>query len=504
MNHSVARSLTAGLTLTAMLCGPALAQTFQQPALPVPVMPGPATGMPGTPAAPAISLSQNDRRLLADLSEKIDLMIAEAGDARAQTMVAFADGGAQTAIAESFKRENARIVGPVTSIDDSTVLMHLRASDASQVARPARLSRSIDYGPGTERLNDEMVRNIAEVFYDRYIAKLNDAKEGLAARPATIAQQIGVTPPSMTGKVRDGLEADLKYLQGGHDLWKSAESELRETFLPKYQKRLLDVLGRHASYTQRLAELIDRRENAIYDLEVDFVAVHTERERQVAILESYPPGSGLGNDNIARIRELDAELEILNEKIGAAATNEADDAERFYNCSLSLGVWSNELAGRPRVSPPVSIYDAPQHAVAHLGGRAFFRAYETDALMPDLNEHLKKDDPCGAAEPPEEVPARLSIVIPRFEAPPPPDLLDDDDLAAPMPSLVFEPASEVHYGHPFHVEALFEEDRPGSTYSVRLNGQHSVVVEQMEENPRLYRSATLVLTYQGLIHGGGR
>ena len=34
----------------------------------------------------------------------------------------------------------------------------------------------------------------------------------------------------MTGKVRDGLEADLKYLQGGHDLWKSAEAELRKHF----------------------------------------------------------------------------------------------------------------------------------------------------------------------------------------------------------------------------------------------------------------------------------
>ena len=87
MNHSVARSLTAGLTLTAMLCVPALAQTFQQPALPVPVMPGPGTSMPGTPAAPAISLSQSDRRLLAELSEKIDRMIAEVGEARAD------DGG---------------------------------------------------------------------------------------------------------------------------------------------------------------------------------------------------------------------------------------------------------------------------------------------------------------------------------------------------------------------------------------------------------------------------
>ncbi len=504
MNHSVARSLTAGLTLTAMLCGPALAQTFQQPALPVPVMPGPATSMPGTPAAPAISLSQNDRRLLAELSEKIDRMIAEVGDARARTMATFAEGGAQTAIAESFKRENARIVGPVKSIDDSAALNHLRASDAWQVARPPRLSRSIDYGPGAERLNDEMVRNIAEVFYDRYIARLNEAKDGLAARPATIAQQIGVTPPSMTGKVRDGLEADLKYLQGGHDLWMSAEAELRETFLPQYQKRLLDVLGRHASYTQRFAELIDRRENAIYDLEVDFVATHAERDRQVAILESYPPGSGLGNDSIARIRELEAEMEVLNERIKAAAMNEASDAERFYNCSLSLGTWSNELAGRPRVSPPVSIYYAPQHAVTHLGGRAFFRAYETDALMPDLNEHLKIDDPCGAAEPPEEIPALLSIVVPRFEDRDQPARLDDDDLAAPMPKYVFEPVDGIHFGHPFHVEALFEEDRPGDTYSVRINGTYSAIVQRTEENPRLYRSATLVLTHAGVTYGGGR
>jgi len=504
MNHSVARSLTAGLALTALLCGPALAQTFQQPALPVPVMPGPGTSMPGTPAAPAISLSQNDRRLLAELSEKIDRMIAEVGEARARTMATFADDGAQTAIAESFKRENARRIGPARNIDKPILVTPLSQYDPSQAARPPQLSRSIDYGPGAERLNDELVQNVTEVFYDRYAVKLNEAKEGLAARPATIAQQIGITPPSMTAKVRDGLEADLKYLQGGHELWKSAEAELREEFLPKYQQRLLDVLARHASYTQRFAELVDRRENARYDLEVDFVATHTERERQVAILESYPPGSGLGNDNIARIRELDAELEILNERIKAAATNEADDAERFYNCSLSLGAWSNELAGRPRVSPPVSIYYAPQHAVTHLGGRAFFRAYEMDALMPDMNEHLKKDDPCGAATPPDEIPARLSIVVPRFEDMDEPARLDDDDLAAPMPKYVFEPVDGVHFGHPFHVEALFEEDRPGSTYNVRLNGRYSVLVEQTEENPRLYRSATLVLTHAGVTYGGGR
>ena len=507
MKRREAKGLTAGLAMLGLVCAPAgaAAQTFEQPTLAPPVMAPPPAVMPGAPSAPPIALDRSDRRFLDELSEEIDRMIAEVNEARARTLEEFAGDGARAAIARAFERTGIAAIGPGRKIFGDPIYYELSPWDTTRPpARPPILSRSTDYGESAWQRNETLVRNIVEVFHDRYIGKLKTAKEGLAARPSEIARQAGVTPPSMTRTVRSGLEADLKYLQGGHELWKSTEADLRESLLPTYRDRLLGAYAGHARYTQLYSELVDRRERGRYELELRFVAARDERMRQVEILESYPPGSGLGNENVARIRALDDEMRAIAGEIETVLSAEQADREIYSSCALSLGIWANDLEARPRKSPPVSIYEAPQHAVSHLGGRPYFRPYETDAMAPDLRKHLEMEDPCGAAPPPEEVPARLSIVIPRFEAPPPPDLLDDDDLAAPMPSLVFEPANEVYYGHPFHVEALFEEDRPGSTYSVRLNGQHSVIVEQTEENPRLYRSATLVLTYRGLIHGGGR
>lgn len=532
MKRREAKGLTAGLALLALVCAPAgaAAQTFEQPTLAPPVMAPPPVVMPGAPSAPPIALDRSDRRFLDELSKEIDRMIAEVNERRALMMETFSGREAERTIAKTFSDENAQLefswfeaptyridglVFVVRSIDYDLLYQREVPEDVRENFVAPRTMRSTNFSSRAAESNSEFLETVKKRFYDNYADNLIQAKDGLAARGAVIAQQSGQRASSLTTAIRNGLKADLKYLQGGHDLWKSAEADLTTGLLPDYQGRILHVHARLAMHNQKAIAILNRWDaemrqpwsryidnfERIVDLDEEMERVGQEPGRMYTSDESYAIALKQKSlfEEQNRLREENKEIKQRESEIQSS-----EILSGHLNCAYSLGVWVNELVARTKVSPPVSIYYPPQHAVTHLGGRPYFRPYETDALAPDLLKHLEKEDPCGAAPPPEEVPARLSIVIPRFDAPPPPDLLDDDDFAAPMPTLVFEPANEVHYGHPFHVEALFEEDRPGSTYSVRLNGQHSVVVEQTEENPRLYRSVTLVLTYRGLIHGGGR
>lgn len=605
MNHSVARSLTAGLTLTAMLCMPALAQrederlepppytiqsppmTFEIPSMP-PIMAPPmsapmstpvssggtppiaSSGSPfvapviaGAPANPMALLSSSDRKFIDELGQRIDKMIDEiaeaqrgvapilkgpdvlqmAVDAYARRGVAPSAPGFQTAtivVAGSAPYLNG---GPSldarlhrVSLSDSYPFHAYGMTDAQMIERylPKKLTvPERDYSPVSfstlpfsraeprrdamplmrsvprkAPIDDDVIDGVERGFYTRYIEILQHYRKDLTARPWPILNSLAASghadadalaprrgTVTLPRRVRDVLEAEVAYLEGGHKIWKSTEKELKEELLPAYRDAVLDGLAVHARHLQDVAAIQMRWEDYLETAVLEYAKIPSD---EAGVLQRR-----------AKRREIDEMADRLENE----GWREAND------CGSETQSWVGFLDRNPSVAfdghfPPGGYpvgwaYRAPIAGSIDIFSRLPLTIpYDSDdggmASLPNRLRYAIDSKPACIGEPEPEIPARLSIVVPRFEEMDEPARLDDDDLAAPMPKYVFEPVDGIHFGHPFHVEALFEEDRPGSTYNVRLNGNYSVLVEQTEENPRLYRSATLVLTQAGVIHGGGR
>lgn len=606
MNHIIARSLTAGLTLTAMLCGPALAQrederlepppaytiqsppmTFEVPSMPpvmappmsvptsTPVSPGgtppiASGGSPfvapvitGAPANPMALLGNNDRKFIDELGQRIDKMIDEiaeaqggvapilrgpevlqmAADAYARRGVASSAPGFQTATM-AFAGSAVYLAGGPSfgarlhrvSLSERSPFYAYDTTDAQIIERwlPKKLTvPERDYSPVSfstlpfsraepqkdampllrsaprkAPIDDDVIEGVERGFYTRYIEILQHYRKDLAARPWPILNSLAASghadadalaprrgTVTLPRRVRDVLEAEVAYLEGGHKIWKSTEKELKEELLPAYRDAVLDGLAVHARHLQHVAMIESRWEDYLEGAVLEYAAIPTD---EAGILR-----------RMAKRQEIDD----MADRLESEGWREAND------CGSETESWVGVLDRSPSVAfdgyfPPDGYpvgwaYRAPlAGSIDIFSGLPLTIPYDSDdggmASLPNRLRRAIDSKPACIGEPEPEIPARLSIVVPRFEDMDEPARLDDDDLAAPMPKYVFEPVDGIHFGHPFHVEALFEEDRPGSTYNVRLNGRYSVLVEQTEENPRLYRSATLVLTQAGVIHGGGR
>ena len=95
------------------------------------------------------------------------------------------------------------------------------------------------------------------------------------------------------------------------------------------------------------------------------------------------------------------------------------------------------------------------------------------------------------AEPEFAKPPTFRIVLWRGGDP---ESLEDDE---------YEPASAIHPGFPFLLEAVFEEAPPDPTYRARVGPEARIALERTEV-PTLYRSGVLVLTARGEIVEGSR
>jgi len=602
MNHSVARSLTAGLTLTALLWGPALAQrederlapppvytiqsppmTFEVPSMPpvmAPPMSGPVSpggtppiasgGSPfvapvitGAPANPMALLSNNDRKFIDDLGQRIDKMIDEIAEAQRgvapilrgpDVLQMAADAYARRGVASSapgFRTATITVAGSAAylaggpsfgarlhrvSLGDYSPFYAYDTTDAQIIERwvpkkvtvPERDYSPVSFStlpfsrmepqkdampllrsmPRKAPIDDDVIEGVERGFYTRYIEILQHYRKDLAARPWPILNSLAASrhadadalaprrgTVTLPRRVRDVLEAEVAYLEGGHKIWKSTEKELKEELLPAYRDAILDGLAVYARHLQHVATIESRWEDYLEGAVLEYAAIPTD---EAGVLR-----------RMAKRQEIDD----MADRLEGEGWREAND------CGTETGDWVRALDTRPSIAfdghfPPDGYpvgfaYRAPlAGSIDIFSGLPLTIPYDSDdggmASLPNRLRRAIDSKPACIGEPEPEVPARLSIVVPRFQAPEPPERLDEDDLAAAMPKYIFEPVDSVYFGHPFHVEALFEEDRPGSTYNVRLNGRYSVLVEQTEENPRLYRSATLVLTHAGVTYGGGR
>jgi len=436
----------------------------------MPLPTAPIGGIAGAPPLPPPQFNQGDRQFLAALTERIDTMIAEIEAAQTRMEAEFSGDPADARLRQTFARLGVPTAGPAVIGDRFMgTLNSVYPFDPSGPGNRL-LENNIDFEPGARQRNAEFIRNVG-AFYERYSAQLTAARDGLEARIPFIAQQMRLTSAALTPQMRAALEGDVEYLESGHELWRSLEADLTQSLLPSYQERLFLVSARMAQEGQLAA-----------------ARLQVWADQIVARYPAY------------RTADFEARRQIENDVV-ALSDRDSPAYQEHAACAFSLGVWGIELVQRPTVSPPITIYMTPAITVSHLGGSFYARPYETDALVPDLRAHLQRTDPCDTAPEMDGAPQlRIAVWQPREIVPEPP-VLDEDGLSTPLPEGIYTPVEEIFYGHPFFVEAIYDERQNGDNYAVTVGGLYSVIVERTEENPFLYRSRAVVLTHGGLVAG---
>ncbi|MFC4726229.1 hypothetical protein AB6B38_12090 [Glycocaulis abyssi] len=104
----------------------------------------------------------------------------------------------------------------------------------------------------------------------------------------------------------------------------------------------------------------------------------------------------------------------------------------------------------------------------------------------------------SGADAPEDPTPLLRLAIAVFPDEPVRPTVDEDGLGPELTEPRYEPVASIHYGHPVHIEAVFETAQPLETYRVAVEtpfGRTDVVVERTEDDPLLYRSGPLVFAH---------
>jgi hypothetical protein len=96
----------------------------------------------------------------------------------------------------------------------------------------------------------------------------------------------------------------------------------------------------------------------------------------------------------------------------------------------------------------------------------------------------------------DAIPELRMVAWRPVEVLPEPALLDEDELSTPVPVGEYVAIDEVFYGHPFFVEAAFEQSQLGAVYTVTVGANLNVEVHRTEDNPLVYRSKAVVLSHE--------
>jgi hypothetical protein len=240
---------------------------------------------------------------------------------------------------------------------------------------PGLSLESVAWYEGDTQLIWGMADQVA-AFYDRYLTELNAYRAALPARPATIMQQMGVSPDSLrdpTGSVllsidiRNALRSELLYLIRADEAWRTIETDIVTNLLPRRQEIIMLLLARRAAEYQTLARI--------------------EAGWETEWREKLAPWANAGFAEREEIRdEISAVYDVLN-----GPFNEHADCALSQD-SLAHGLIAEISATRV---PPNMIYRNPALSVSHLGGRMYSPPLDRDGFYEALRSEISTPPDCG-------------------------------------------------------------------------------------------------------------